>query len=831
MRTIVRKNWKAFSSLTALLLVLGITSQLGACARDEESPLAVQPSPSTADASDAGDAGEPILTHKTSWLGEWLLPEDARYRNPDVALDYPGTNNDGFQYQKRRWIHPRIDTIWVDPSIPLDPQNSLSGRIYTNSAHGVEAARTLGVYKYYETRVGTDKGAIRPVPEALEAYAQGNDGRAVTSDDKYLYADALFKEGDLPDGGPKLRRVLVRFDPNNRVKVYDWIAMSPFDGGVPVRSSITAGLYLSGTPGGLAAGYPAGTTPPHFVFVSLPGTNEIQVLEREGMTQVKTNAVTNPGALAFRASTNSLFVLEDSAGQRVVQEWKIDAAGALTPGATISNLGTPVAIAVGGNKLYVADNDLAAQQIRIYDIEPGHQYVESDRLGQPGGIRAAKGQYADDRFDNLTGVGVDKGGNIYVASSGYTQSVFGRTDIRRFSPTKQLEGKAIKHAYMDTVVVDPQDSTKVYSANRKYVLNYSNEAGQEWSPSQSSVTVDRTGCPHDGRNPHPGSGDSYQTLPLAVRYLKDSTGAVQGKYLYVRNWGFAPTRLGIYRFDADDTIARPVVAFSGGGHPWPNGETPGAPQQWVDKNADCTMGPGETKTHTGPYPEIVFGQDIDENGGIWAISNNVALKYFPVKSFIADPVGRKIPVYFENCDGDSGPGTCSDAPQLGDLTQIGMETVQQIKFAGHTLYVLGSNRINGSVKRQWRLARYDNFKIGANTLAWNIEVGAAEPCVNKSGGDDCVPASMAVAGHRIYVADGGNGLLEPGRVRTYDTENPSNSYKGSLYAGPEVAQVAGYVDTLMGISAVELPNTKEHVIFREEMHLGRILMYRYKPSN
>ncbi|WP_394837150.1 hypothetical protein LVJ94_09610 [Pendulispora rubella] len=64
-------------------------------------------------------------------------------------------------------------------------------------------------------------------------------------------------------------------------------------------------------------------------------------------------------------------------------------------------------------------------------------------------------------------------------------------------------------------------------------------------------------------------------------------------------------------------------------------------------------------------------------------------------------------------------------------------------------------------------------------------------------------------------------------MRTYDTE--TGAYKGSLYAGPEVAQVAGAVDTHLGISAFVLP-TKEHIIFREEMQLGKVLMYRYTPN-
>ncbi len=44
-----------------------------------------------------------------------------------------------------------------------------------------------------------------------------------------------------------------------------------------------------------------------------------------------------------------------------------------------------------------------------------------------------------------------------------------------------------------------------------------------------------------------------------------------------------------------------------------------------------------------------------------------------------------------------------------------------------------------------------------------------------------------------------------------------------------MANIAGWVDNMgSGITATELPDG-EHVIFREEVFFGRILMYRYQP--
>ncbi|WP_394850144.1 hypothetical protein LZC95_22135 [Pendulispora brunnea] len=819
MRPILRKNWKGLSSLMALLLALGITSQLGACSGDEDPPSTAQPPPTgTSDAGDAGDAGEPILTYRTSWLGEWLLPDDAKARDPSKPLDLATRESDGMEKQKRRWIQPRLDAIWVNPS----------GRIYANTLHPVESSRTLGVYDYSDTPIGTDKGSIRPVASALEAYAQGGDGRAITGDEKYLYADAMFKDGDWPDGGPKLRRVLVRFNPTDLEPLYDWIRMSPFPGGDSVRSSLTAGRNLGATPAGLAVGYPAGANPPHFVFVSLPDKKEIRVYEREGMTQVASNAVTNPGALAFRASTNSLFAIEDGGGKRVVQEWKIGTSGTLSPGDTITDLVDPVAIAVSQDKIYIADNAAAIQQIRIYQRNGQNKYAEAGRLGQPGGVAAAKGQYADDRFDNLTGVGADDEGNVYVASNGYTRSVGGTTDLRRFSPQKQLQAKAVKYNYQDIVVADPLDATKVYSATRKYTLDYSQQGpGTEWSPNRTSVTVDRKGCPHDARNPHPTTGNFHQSQAVALRHLKDDRGVAQGKYLYVQNWGSAANALGIYRFDDDDAIARPSVVFSEGATELPNEpQASGKRRQWVDQNANCTIDPGELEDVMTPY--IALAHDIDEAGGIWS-ANTTHVLHYPIKRF----EGYN-PIYLESCAGDAGSTACATVPEQFPLnSNLRMKTIARIKYiaATDTLYVLGGNPIDGSVSSTWSLARYDSFTHTPGGIKkWNKEIRPLYvPCLsNDRKIDFCTPEAMAVVGHRVYVADQGNDLFQPGRVRTFDTE--SGDPAGSLYAGPEVAQVAGYVDGFAGMTALQLP-TGEHVIFREEMFLGRILMYRYTPSN
>ncbi|SDN60449.1 NHL repeat-containing protein [Allokutzneria albata] len=729
-------------------------------------------------------AAEPPLSHRTSWLAETLSAEDAAYIHP-TDQKWPGYG--------RKWVQVRVAGLFVDPQ-------ATDGLAYTNSVYD-EYSREKGVYRFGD-------GAIaRPV---AQLYPQGSGGTVVTGDEKYFYADHTRWGERLPDGSLKnLGQVLTRFQrgmtPHKNPWYGDTIPMADFPGGDPVASGWTAGRNLTGVPGGLAAGL-------GFVFVARPSENLIYVYEREKMALVAKHPARNPGALTFRHATNSLFALSDNAsGKREVREWKVQPSGAVTAGATIADVGaTPVALAANANRLLIADNHVAAQQVRIHSET--NQLI--GKLGQPGGVLAHKGIYGDDRFDNLTGVGIDQAGNITVAANG--RGTYGWLDIRRFNVNRVLDSKVVNHVFLDAGVPDPRDPSQVYTAFNKYSLNYAaTQPGQEWLPNRTQLTVNRATCPHDGRSPHPTTGATTQTQAVAVRYLKDSTG-VERKYLFVRPQGQAYTNLGIYRFEGDDV--RPSVLFSEGAKPWPDGTpaTPGLRQKWVDSNADCRINPGEITNMAHERDWISYAQSIDLKGGVWGTGVNPKyVHHFPLKSFDA----AHNPQY-----GSAENILLADAP---------MDKILMVQYvdATDTMYLYGyrGEPAGPTASPRYILAKYDDFSTPQRKLSRSIDMNYKRCWYPDWKIDPCAPLGLAVAGNRVYVADSAPAEGEPeGRVRTYSAD--TLTYRGSLSAGPEVGRRAGWLDVAVtGITAAVLPNG-EHVVFREEDALTRVLIYRYTPT-
>lgn len=710
-------------------------------------------------------ADEPALQQRTSWLGETLTPEDAAYTDNST---WPG---------KRRWVQTRVKSVFVDPQVS-------DGRVYTNSVYD-ESGRETGVYEH-------DGKLLRPV---TRLYRQGDGGIVVGGDDKYFYADFTQHKNGVDT------QVLARFQrgtaPHPNPYTDGSIPMSDFPGGDPIASEWTAGRKLSGKPGGLTTGL-------GYVFVSRPDENAVHVYERERMTLVGKHSMPNPTAMTFQHAGRILYVLQN----KVVQEYQVQANGTLVKGATITDTGVdPVALAVNTARLYIADN--GPQQVRIY---ANRQLV--DTLGQAGGLVGANGYYGDDRFDNLTGVGVDSAGNVYVAGNG--RGTYGWTDIRRFSPQKTLQSKVINNIFMDTVVPDPRNPGDVYSAFHHYKLDYNTTVpGAEWAPERTRLTVNRATCPQDPRSPMPGTGATFQTQSVALRYLKGADG-VERRYLFARPIGSTYYNLGIYRFDGDNV--RPSVLFSEGVNPWPDGTPPatGHRQKWVDGNANCRVDAGEITEMEGNVQYISYAQSIDERGDIWGGGLNPKhVHHFPLTGFDA----ANNPKY--------GNG------RLTELTDLPLDRIQQVHYSATTdtlfLYGYKGNPPDANTSPRYFVARYDKFSTAQRKLAWSVDMGYTRCHHPVFKYDHCVPNGLAVAGDRVYVADLRDypGSAKLGRVRTYSAT--TGVYKGSLYAGPEVSGAAGWVDiSVSGITATVLPSG-EHVVFREEDALGRVLLYRYRP--
>jgi hypothetical protein len=704
-----------------------------------------------------------LIPHITSWLGETIPAADAAFVDPTQPLNPP---------YNHRWVQDRVTAMWADPL-------ATDGMVYTNAPHN-EFAAVTGVYQF-------TGGTTRPV---AYLYPQGGEGTSVTGDEKYVYAD-YFDTLHTPN-----RQKVVRFLRGGD-GYGETVAMAPFETGDPVASDYKAGRILSGKPGGMATGL-------GYVFVTRPEENLIYVFQRDTMTKVATISATNPGAVTFGHDTNTLFALaDDAAGHRVVRTWSANAAGTFTPGDTITDTGVaPVALAVNRNVLLVADNDITTQQVRYYGecaacpLRYQHIYT----LGAAGGIVGAQGRYADNRFDSVVGVGIDRAGAVYVASNGGSE--YGILDIRQFSPQHTLNATLSNNIRQENVAVDPEDPETVYSAYRRYDLDYSETApGTEWSPRETQLIVDRATCQHDHRLPgRPGQSEAF-----AVRNLTDAKGN-ERKYLFVRTHTGAAVDLGIYQ--VTDTGSRPSAFFTeNSSFPWPDGQPPNAGHRmrWVDTNANCRIDEGERKETPEQYDWPSYTKAVDANGSLWTYAAG-ALSRFDIESFD----GNGNPLY--------GKPHILTVPNLPVTAVLGM----QYDDATGAMYLYGP-----TTSGRYLLARYEKFGTAGQALDWQVDMNYT-PCPDSKSVDLCTPWSMAFAGDRVYVADGAKAPGDAwGKVRVFGAAD--GTYVGYLDAGPEVAGIAGWVDTsVSGITAAELPSG-EHVVFREEVGFGRTLMYRYTP--
>ena len=151
------------------------------------------------------------------------------------------------------------------------------------------------------------------------------------------------------------------------------------------------------------------------LFATNPSRDAVNVYDAETMQQKGTWSAHEPGRLAL-AGDGTLWLLTDTLNSAHLVHVradgrKLDDAPALPEGTDAVD----VAVDAKGRVL-VADNG-PRQQILIFS-KGGKGYAPSGTLGERGGIFALVPGGRPQRFNGLTGVGVDRAGNMYVSMNG-----------------------------------------------------------------------------------------------------------------------------------------------------------------------------------------------------------------------------------------------------------------------------------------------------------------------------------------------------------------------------------------------------------------------------
>lgn len=207
-------------------------------------------------------------------------------------------------------------------------------------------------------------------------------------------------------------------------------------------------------------------------------------------------------------------------------------------------------------RLLIGDAGPAEQALIFENITTTPTFATA--FGEKGGIYAGTaGKLGARRFCNISGLGTDDAGNLYIASRPRPN---GSTILQGYSPTGELLWQRACLVWMDNVAIDPEDPSILYSSKSKFRMNLDAKDGSYWTP--LACTVDRHRFSDDYRVQAGGAGATFlHRLSNGQRYQYIVN--MTGKTVYA------------YRFDPKKhgEIAIPAGYVDQGG-------------VWVDQNDD-----------------------------------------------------------------------------------------------------------------------------------------------------------------------------------------------------------------------------------------------------
>ncbi|MFP3564356.1 hypothetical protein [Paraburkholderia sp. SIMBA_030] len=722
----------------------------------------------------ASVAAHPSLSYRTSWIGNT------------------------WGYADQRWVQIDVQALAVTPE----------GDVYTNAPWD-EGGGEIGHYR---------DGQL--IGYGGQSHGWGMlGGDAIAVNDDYVFAAQLVvslgnemaAKKHLPPEG------VVWYGVSRRRRA-DFRKSAPFEGEVDWPGSPLAFRVITHSSSAedyAIRGLAADSTR---LFVSNQHENRVEIFDVRSMQPAGNFPVREPGRIAV-APDGTLWIIECSrtdCARRVAHHARDGALlGVLTlpPGAVPADLTLD-----SHGRLLIADNG-QRQQILIFSAVPlastgvaansanaPREEVSmqlSSTLGEAGGIYAGRaGAPGPLRFNGLTGVGVDRAGNVYVSMNGAGPRGFvpgpGNNDgalIESYTPGGKRRFSLQGLLFVDGAQFVDGNPPSVYSGTKRFTLDLSRPSGQEWS--YAGYTVDRFRYPYD---PYLNLRQGQRGMPL----VRDVDGR---RLLYTIDMN--GTWLRIYRFAADRETAIPsgFVTQSHIDGAWPPNQPPHGGWIWRD-----TAGQG--RFAAGDFDQDVTQEDgppmsgwwVDSAGAIWQGTQSQGIRRFPLQGF--DRSGNPIYRY----------AAMQRYPMPAPFNRIA-----RLNYFpdGDTMLISGSTRKRPFVEYNWNgagslLARYDRWMSGKPVLRYAIELPDEGPPVAMA------LSGFAVAGDYIFGVETPTGI-----VRVYERDTGRDA--GRLKPGPEVGAASGLIDASMPITAQRLASG-EYLVFVEEDAHGKALMYRFTPA-
>ncbi|BAN28009.1 NHL repeat-containing protein [Caballeronia insecticola] len=695
-----------------------------------------------------------------------------------------------FGFGNGAWTQINITAIAVAPD----------GRVFTNSPWD-ESGAEASVYR---------DGQMLGYAGGTHGWGAAG-GNAVAVNSRYVYVAVgvgnekgrLVKEGVWPRSGRHWIGV-------TRRDIGDMKRPAPFEDGIAQKAlandkdsrAVLARSFLTinDTPddarqdiGGLAAS-------DALLYVANTSQDRIELYDAASMQKKSQWSAPQPGRIALGAD-GSLWAIVESRGEhpRVVHYGASGQTLSDAPRLAADSMAVDIALDKQGRVL-VADNG-PRQQVLFFAKE-GSVYRESSALGERGGIfSGVAGKPGPRRFNGLTGVGVDAAGNVYVSANGIGThdgpigAGLGAT-LESYAPDGTLRWQMQGLLFVDGAWIDPGRPDSVYTGNKRFELDLSKPAGQEWK--YAGFLSGRFRYPDDPVF----HVDQWPGLPIARR-LDGRT------FLYLTD--MYADHLKIYRFDAkrDGELAIPSGFIAG--RPRPVQNVPNRPEGgewiWRDQNGDGRFDTGEFQRNPGAARITGgWGWWVDIKGDIWRTSDVKGIHRLRYGGL--DKQGNPVYDY----------ANMQTYPVPAPFTELRRAVYDA---ASDTMYVTGYTADEPYDRRYWkevgrRFVRYDHWSSDARArysidLPWDTQ---AKPLSTVIG--------ITVEGQYVFA-------VEPvGDVHVYDKD--SGREVGVIKPGAEVGHASGWVDVPNGVSAHRRGNG-EYLVFVEEDARGKVMMYRWTPQS
>lgn len=697
-------------------------------------------------------AKSPKLSATTSWVGN----------------TFPGAE---------KWVQQDIAALWVDAD----------GTVYAN-VEWDEGGREIGVYR---------DGDV--IGKGGRTHGWGNHGgRAIAANRRYVFAGAAMtnERGGLKDPTTWPPTGSTWWGVTRRLKS-DITKGAPFAGGKggkgdTLKESFLVVAEVPDTEKGAITGIWATDTR---LFVSDPSAGKIRVYDAETMEPVATWDCPNPGQLAmdrdgalwaWRGGERQGFARYSTKGEAQAVELP------LPKGAVVSTFCFNEA-----GQLLVGDTG-PAQQIHVFaDLPSKPRLVKS--IGEPGGIfSGTSGAYGPLRFHEISGIGCDAKGNLYVAQDG--QSGGGGTVLESYSPEGKLRWNLFGLEFVDMADVDPAQDTEVFTKEEHLRMDYAKPAGREWS--YSGFTLDRAKYPQDPRN-HIWSAGAWtrQIGGKRVLFVNDMNG----------------DHLQVYRFNVGSEIAIPSGFFAKK-HvktktpDWPPNQPAKGQWIWRDANGNGAFDADEFAVSESDAAASQ-GWWVDAVGNVW-----LATEKQGIRVVLCDGLDAQ-----GNPRWDAAKARVFAAPaEFDQIKRLRYDAENDVMFLGGTK--------SEDKNQHWKpmgpvIACYEGWMKGTPKLRWKAVLPYA---TGAKGHESCEPMGFDVAGDYVFVPYTGASKtmgFTTGHVEVYRVTDGSSV--GHFEPSAEVGEI-GLQDIRECLRAHRRADG-EYLIFLEEDAKAKVVLYRWRP--